>query len=829
MEAAEDRPDWTREVAALRRVARALLDEHAADDVLQEAWLRAHDRGASSRRPVAYWKRAIANLARDRRRGEARRAEREARAARDEALPSTDEVAARLELVQRVARAAAELPEPYRSTIHLHYFEERSAPEIAALAGVSLETVRTRIRRGLERMRARLDSSTGGDRRAWCLALAPLVQRRANEAPLVAGASFAALGGLIAMSKLAFVAAVALVAVAALWFASRASPSAAPGDVRPSASIALAERAARPDAPAELPPPSDAAPGEGRMSLATTSQPDDGVVEVEGTFTLRDGEGRARPDTDGYFFLERPAGQGDSLGEPVRFESGRWSARASVGEVLTFHSAYADGHPARRSGEPVTVGREGQVAFTAAAWPRTFLRVVDAASGADLSDVELRWGQALYMPEAERHPGDAGDGDVRLTGLSSPFSIDLPGAMREDATLRLWVSAQDRAWSFCDVLPSVGGTRTVALSACGELEVHPVGPRPDRPWVVTMVEIEPGVSEQVVGWQRPAEGAITRLDRLAPGTYSVHARYQDLRPGLVGTSGEFEVRAGETTRVTLPLERPTARPLVHVSGSLSYPEGIALGDLVIEPLARDNPQSSVVLSPLAMRPDASHPRTLHWDAGSLGVGEYLVTGPGLREVFDTGAGPVRRLALELPPEVTVFVRVVDARDGEPIAGATLGWTQLPPVNGAWGMWTEVSDPTDQGQLRFRAPAVSISLDVSAPGWGAEHLSMELDTAGPNEIEVRLTRETGLRVRLMEGDAVVPGLWARPRLLDPAGQPVPIADWAPGPTDCRILAEPGDYRLEFVEIDRAWQRPAAIDVRIVEGALTPVDVPVVRAP
>jgi RNA polymerase sigma-70 factor (ECF subfamily) len=835
VDAAETHPDWTREVAALRRVARALLaDEHAADDVLQETWLRTHARTPGLREPVGYWKRAVANLVRDRRRGEARRAQRERDVARPEALPSTDEVAARLELAQRVARAAAELPEPYRSTIHLHYFEDLGAQEIAARAGVPLETVRTRIRRGLERMRAELDASTDGDRSAWCLVLAPLALPRASEPALATGAALATTaGGVLAVSKTWIAAAGVLAAVATLWFAMRGAPTAPPSAPMPPVAEASGPEGAT-DRMAEARAP-EAVDGV-RLALAAAAAPPapvDGLLDLVGSIALLDGSGVQRNDVDGFFFIVRTAADGRTEELPVQFEAGRWSARAALGESLTFHHAYAAGHPARLPGEPVAVPADGHVRLEAVSWPRTHLRVIDAASGLDLDHVELRWSTFGTMPVADRHPGDAGEHQVRIDGLSSPFEVELPGPMSEIEPVRLWVSAPELAWEHVDVMLSSGGTRTVGLSYGGDLEVLPRGPSPEHPWRIALVEYsgEPRQSEQYVAFQHPAAGPVTRLDRLAPGTYSVLAQRIDFQGGALGVSEEFEVRAGEVTRVSLPLELPEAGPRVHLSGTLTWPEGTPVGDLVIRPVSRTLPQESVSLHLPDMQPDADRPRTMHWDAGELVAGEYLAIndGAGLRRRFDTGAGPEQRLDLELPPHVALVVRVIDDGDGHPLPEAKVSWTLRRIDDGGYEMWTEESDPAELGFLRFEVPAVPLVLDVSAPGWTSQRQDVTPQTDATNELEFRLHRESGLRVRFLEGDAVIPRLFARPQILDLTGERVsPFGlDW--DHSACMVLLDPGDYRVSFVELGPDWLPPDSVEVRVVEGALTPVDFPLERAP
>ena len=53
--------------------------------------------------------------------------------------------------------AVMELPEKYRTAIYLYYYEDYSTDEIARLTGTPAATVRTRLRRGRELLRAGLE------------------------------------------------------------------------------------------------------------------------------------------------------------------------------------------------------------------------------------------------------------------------------------------------------------------------------------------------------------------------------------------------------------------------------------------------------------------------------------------------------------------------------------------------------------------------------------------------------------------------------------------------------------------------------------------------
>ena len=55
--------------------------------------------------------------------------------------------------------AVMELPEKYRTAIYLYYYEDYYTDEIARLTGTPAATVRTRLRRGRELLRAGLEEA----------------------------------------------------------------------------------------------------------------------------------------------------------------------------------------------------------------------------------------------------------------------------------------------------------------------------------------------------------------------------------------------------------------------------------------------------------------------------------------------------------------------------------------------------------------------------------------------------------------------------------------------------------------------------------------------
>ena len=199
----------------LRALARGLLaDASQADDVVQETWVRALEQPLRSRHNLRGWLGVVArNLALRVGRSTKRRVARERSAVRPDRLPSADEVAARAELQRRIAAAVEELQEPYRSAVHHRYFDGLTPAEIAERLDMPVKTVKTRLYRALEMLRARLDRECGG-RKAWSIVLLGLVLPRGTAA---AATGVVMAGGAILMKKTIAVVSILVVAALLVW------------------------------------------------------------------------------------------------------------------------------------------------------------------------------------------------------------------------------------------------------------------------------------------------------------------------------------------------------------------------------------------------------------------------------------------------------------------------------------------------------------------------------------------------------------------------------------------------------------------------------------
>ena len=156
--------DWTgwldRHGAALVLFARQWVPSHAdAEDVVQEAFVRFWRSRPQADDPTAYLFACVRSHALDWRRGQSRRARREAAAARPERTEPL--FAPKLEQDERRAAleaAVAVLPAEQREVLVLKIWGGLTFAEVARLQGCSLTTAHRRYQAGLARLQARLES-----------------------------------------------------------------------------------------------------------------------------------------------------------------------------------------------------------------------------------------------------------------------------------------------------------------------------------------------------------------------------------------------------------------------------------------------------------------------------------------------------------------------------------------------------------------------------------------------------------------------------------------------------------------------------------------------
>jgi RNA polymerase sigma-70 factor (ECF subfamily) len=313
------------ERAWVRSLARGLVAcESDVDDVEQETWLAALRSPPRAETPRRAWLAAVVrNQARLLLRRAGRRDRFESAGARAEAQPSTVSAVAHADALRALIAALLALEEPYRGTLLLRYFEGMPPQVIAARTGDPVGTVKTRLRRGLSMLRARLDDDEGRDRRrAIVLLLAGPPRVAAPPATAAGGATMAAKANAIAAA-----AALVTALFGAWWLFDGSAPAnvaggravaAAPVPRRPSRGMGSPVPAADAEAATEA---QHAASGEAtavgaplrRLTGVVVDLETDGAIagaDVRVSNLRNDGsepafESCGRTDAEGRFALER--------------------------------------------------------------------------------------------------------------------------------------------------------------------------------------------------------------------------------------------------------------------------------------------------------------------------------------------------------------------------------------------------------------------------------------------------------------------------------------------------------------------------------------------
>ncbi len=326
----------------VRALARSLVtDEALAEDAVQDTWLAALQGAPGAvRSPRAWLARVVRNFAFRTSRSAGRRSRREREAARPEALPSTEEIVGREEARRRLVEAVLALEEPYRRTILLRYFEGLPPREIARRSGVPIATVGTRLRRAHDRLRERLDAEHRGDRRAWCLALAPFAFAAPAAEAASAGSGIPLAEGLLmktgtktALGVLALLGAVGLVA----FLPTRRSGEQASRDTVLAAAPAPPAAADASQArPSETSPRSPASPTPSSTAHLGSRVKIRGRLVVQGGGPLGGATVGVRTGNESIDFPETVAllGGADAVGELKSGEkgfAGLWEAVADLG------------------------------------------------------------------------------------------------------------------------------------------------------------------------------------------------------------------------------------------------------------------------------------------------------------------------------------------------------------------------------------------------------------------------------------------------------------------------------------------------------------------
>ncbi len=833
----------------VRRLALALVrDPDEADELAQETWEVALIRPPRDAGPLRPWLAGVArNLARMRARSSGRRTRREQAAEPPEPVSSPEELLARVELQQRIARHVLDLAEPYRSTLLLRYYEGCSASDIARRQQVPAGTVRWRLKRGLDEVRRQLDDAHQGDRKRWALVLAPLT--RAVPPPVAAPAGLS-LSRTLAMKTSLKIGLVILVAVLAVFGYRHATRDRSePGnDARAAGAVAtppptqshtvptshvFATREAREDDPAGTLRlegqviDGNEDPVGGAIVAIDTHPPRTVTSEADGSFVFERLLGRE-------YKLEARAGDGYAGPAYLRLTDKTEPVilRVGHGAAITVEVRDAD------SGDPIegaTVELRSQLSWTATTDAGGIARLRGVGgSGFDMSLKVTAHGYAPALRRVSPTPGDNRRESMTLhrgAGVSG-LALTVDGAPIAEACVLAVATAEpfplseprrdcvttddDGAWSIPSVAP---GSYRFVLS-------HPdFEPASTAPVVVdgvtprTGIEIRAGAGGEIRGTVRSAEGvamAAADVRVIASGGVAWRTAYH----AFTDARGHYVLRGLPRRRAQLVATHAAgASELVDVdlidvakaTADLTLSIRGAIDGTVVTGDGEPVPEAQVVVEP-------------DWSGDAGEHARWMVRGDQYR-IADSG-GTFRVGGL---PAGSYRLRA--ARPG---TSESLLWTQVGQVvpTGTTGMKLEISSPgtivgrvqyddgsvpsaftvavgygpprpfaTTDGRFSVDAPGGALNLAISGLTFIHKLVAIDVADGGSRDLGIITVK----RGRSISG-----------RVFDVSGQPVAAATVAAG----RLLT--GDGHQLYIDSETVGSRTTETDDagRFVIGGFPP---------
>lgn len=804
----------------IRDLARRLVrDSAVAEDVEQDTWryLIAHPPAiASSMR--GWLATAVRNFARQHYRADRRRVAREVAAPTPSPVEAAADFLAREALRRRVVDAVLALEEPNRTAVLLRHLDELPIREVARRLGVPPETARTRVRRGLQRLRLSLERDIG-EGRVFQNALAPLI-----------GGPGSWLGeGLIMTGKIWCCGAVTLALVCG-WLTWREAPATIRMTATGAPSVALPIE----DAAADARPMPPAAHGEiaadpGRIEAAPAQlrlDPPWGEIEadeIRGVVLGPDGapaagaEVLAHP-TDLAIDASGERAAGDPRIRATIADGAGWFSLSDLPRAAWFRLAIRAAGFSPVSVGPLAAGSHQVVVLDPAV--RVVGRVM-ALDGAPIAGAKLRALTSLDGSSLLREAESAADGSYVLPDLPS-----LRVRRRTAGADSLWITATALGFAAqvisvpTETWPPGGGQhefqQPVVLVRGSRLTGRVLDAQTGAPIDAARVWV---CSHEIPATIRTSTSASVRLvsaNRIvgeattdAGGTFEIdHLPARGFHPGLPAGSGPGgrslgvvvawkdgfelaqaqarELEDGATTRVELSLH-----PVAFVTGRVVDGFGAAVPGAAVSAIG----EVDAAWVPDALMGIVPPDRGLTGADGAYRLAVPVAREPSAVRVVASAAGGLRQggvagraaagevialpdLSLLAQPRVEVLV--IDEA-GAPLFGAhvTLGAMVKGPAwqtdeRGIASLALGVGRPTNGGDATWVASMpgrVPARAGLSASGDGGSN-----DAAGASRCTITLRRGAVLEGRVVYADQQPAiGAIVEVRAMAAPAEPHPVAD------------------------------------------------------
>ena len=805
----------------LSRLARGLVaDRHAAEELVQDAWVAALERPPRQRGALRGWLATVTqNLAHNTRRGSARRGEREQRASRPERLESHALALEQLEIQRTLFELVLALPEEKRTVLYLRYYEGLGPQAIARRLGVPVKTVKTRHTRALLELRARLDARSHGDPRAWMSALLPLARLRAF--PPAGGALAGLLGGMVMKSVVAAVA-----VLVAAWFVWQGMSGSRPSSPEP---IARAEAGSAPIV------------GATSVSEATAAEPPFEDVRVGGS--RRPVESAPLPVTTGALVLTLTWSDGTPASgvgvdascknDPAPREE-RFTARTDEHGRARFEGLFAgpiflELHGREAFPAEIEAGATRELALMIPAGVDVEGEVVDSAGG-PVAGAEI-WSEDGYSSWGGRLLATSvADGTFRLRdlGREASFGARAPGHQPsvhfQPVGLPVGPSG---ARVVTLVVEGAGGSiagRVLDPSGkpLGGARIH-AGPRGG--FLVDLPNGLRGTSARPVPVVSDADGSFVLPGDLEPGV--VHPLFVVAR-GYPAREEMVEVEANRRSFVEIRLEPPA-----RIEGRVVARLGEPVANARVVAGREERGYTFEDFPPSQARTDDDGRFVLDWIAsGARELHASVPLQPRLGKasaVVDCSAGATSACELVLDTGLAIRGTVVDAA-GRPLTG----WDVRGHTDARKGLYRPCTDMTD-GDGRFvlanlaEGPCLIV---VGAPGEALIPPRASLEDVLPgDEVEI-VVADAGLGTGEFQGSLVGADgdapqdvqLVLFPEADRSAGLYVELGAATGG---FHGEARPGRYRLAVLRGGATVARSALFEV--VEGDLVDVGELAIEAP